>query len=180
MENFKYKVEKSAAVKNLEALNNGQVFVPKWTLVIGIVTLVASAAVFAASIAISVTKKTNGLYKESCENRNCEIKLGLKCIDKICLCPSNQFYLDKCNNLSTYGQRCHQKEHCKSEENLICGITSKCDCELKNYWDIHLKKCFPRKSYSEACNGDECKKDLNLVCDSGLCNCYNKQMYYNK
>ncbi|RNA27013.1 hypothetical protein BpHYR1_047363 [Brachionus plicatilis] len=174
----KYKAHKSEAVKNLEALNDGNVFVPKWALAIGITTLVGLAVVFSASIAISVTKQPNGLYQESCEKRSCEIKLGLKCLNKICLCPESQFYLDKCYNLSTYGEICQKNEHCKSEENLLCGITSKCDCDLENYWNANSKKCVSRKSYLEACNGDECKSELSLACQSGICDCQSKQTKY--
>lgn len=160
--------------KNLVALNEGKVIVPKWIIAIGIALIVSIATLFAASIAISVSKKNNGLYNESCDRRNCEDKLGLKCIKKVCLCPENQFYLDKCYKKSTFNEICYLNDHCKQEENLICGITSKCDCSSENYWNIDLRKCLVRKTYMEVCNGEQCKKNSNLVCESGFCICENK------
>lgn len=173
--NPNFKTEKTKAVKNLEALNNGQVFIPKWIIAFGSCILAASVVAFVASIAISVTKKSNGLYEQSCANRDCEKKLGLKCINNVCLCSANQFYLDKCYNLSTFGEICRKKEHCIKDQDLLCDLTSKCGCEPKKYWNLNLKKCLPRKTYSETCNGDECKSGLNLICDSGICVCFDRK-----
>lgn len=160
----------------LAAFNGEKVIVPKWTIAVGIAVCLSVASLFIASIALNINKKTNGLYNESCERRNCEDKLGLKCIKKVCLCPENHFYLDKCYKKSTYDEICYLDNHCKKEENLICGIKSKCDCSLENYWNIDLKKCRVRKTFMEVCNSEECKKNLNLVCELGICNCENKFM----
>lgn len=129
---LKYKPIKSETVKKLEALSNGRIFVPKWLLAFGFAIFIATALFFIASVVISVIKKPNGLYNESCTYRNCEKNLGLKCINKVCLCTINQFYTDKCQNLSTFGQICRKDEHCIKEQSLVCVITSKCECEKKN------------------------------------------------
>lgn len=63
----KYTVRKSEAVKNLEALNNGQVFIPKWIVVCGGILMAAAVGFCAASLAISINKKSNGLYNEDFE-----------------------------------------------------------------------------------------------------------------
>ncbi|RNA31584.1 hypothetical protein BpHYR1_010100 [Brachionus plicatilis] len=178
MENLKpkYTVQKSQAFKNLEALNNGQVFIPKWVVVCGSIVMTGLVAVFATSIALSVDKKPNGLYNEDCSGRSCEKYLGLKCINKVCLCPEDKFYLDSCRDFSTFNEPCRQKNHCKEEENLTCGLTSKCECSSGNFWNSERKRCVTRKTYYEVCDGNDCKEDLDLICNSGLCSCKNNSM----
>lgn len=127
-------------------------------------------------MAISLSKKLNGLFKESCALRNCEKKLGLKCIDKICQCPKNYFFLDSCQVLSTYNERCKIDFNCKQSQSLICGIMNKCDCIRTKFWDHDYEKCLDRKSYSESCKGDQCQTDLKLSCQFNRCICINKEM----
>ena len=170
----KFKIEKSQAVQNLEILNNGQVAIPKWAVVVASTAILASAAIFVASMVIMTNKSRDGLYNETCANRSCAKGLGLKCINKTCLCPDKQFYREKCRDLSTYSEPCQANSECQSTQLLIC-LAPKCGCDKAKYWSSSEKKCVDRKTYNEGCNGDECKTQLNLVCDLSAkrCDCTN-------
>lgn len=156
---------KSLATKNLQTISNGQVLIPKWAVVVGSFIFLGSAAVFTASIAISLSRNPNGLYNETCRSRNCEKTLGLKCINKICQCENKQFYLDSCRNLSSFNEPCNIDSNCLHNQLLQCGIQNKCDCSSENYWNFDLKKCSKKKTFSEVCDGDQCKSELKIFCD---------------
>lgn len=175
---FKYSIKKSDTVEKLEALYNGQIIVSKWVIVVSGFVLFFCAAFFVTSIVVATLKKPNGLYTESCAKRPCEKKLGLSCINETCQCPKNQFYRDRCYNLSTYGEFCYQDKNCRSEELLHCSVISKCDCNSDMYWNIKKRKCVPRKLYNEKCDGDQCKTSLNLTCNLGACACQNSSTYF--
>lgn len=170
----KYSPKKSTAAIKLESLYNGKVNINKWTLVIFGIILAASLVVLAASIGISLSSKPNGLFNESCFSKSCETTLGLKCINKKCICPENQFYIDKCYNRSSFNSICKQNDHCKQDEILICGLISRCTCESNKYWDLSFKKCLPRKKIGEFCDGDQC--EYNYACEFGFCSCRNSEL----
>lgn len=173
----KYKINNSKAAENLEGFTSGNIHIPKWVFVVGLVLSIGCLAIFTGSIIITLNKKPNGLHNQSCASRNCEKKLGLKCIDKICQCTKNHFFLDSCRVLSTYNEPCIKDLNCKQDQSLICGIMSKCDCTKHKYWDNDFGKCLNRKTYGESCNGDNCITDVKLSCQFNKCICFNKEMY---
>lgn len=170
----KYSLKKTNPTKKLESFSDGNIILSKWIIIIFFILFTAFGAILVVSIVISLTKKPNGLYNESCDNRPCEKKLGLKCIEKICLCAVNQFYIDKCYNLSSFNEICKINDHCKQNELLLCGLKSKCNCAKENYWNNDLKKCLPKKSFAEICDGDQCID--NLICEFGFCKCSNSKL----
>ncbi|RMZ93301.1 prion-like-(Q N-rich) domain-bearing 25 [Brachionus plicatilis] len=172
----KYSPKKSKAALELEQLNNGKISIPKWIVVAGTILFIGLVAIFAASLAIALTAQPNGLYNQSCSSRSCENKLGLKCIEGTCLCPENHFYLDKCYTPSSLDGICRQDDHCKQDEFLVCGIGSKCSCSYDRYWNGKINRCSLRKTFNEACDGDECQS--TFVCQSQICRCLDNERFY--
>ena len=172
----KFKIQKSEAAKNLEILGNGKVEISKWIVGVGLISVIGVFAIFVGSMVISLSKKPNGLFNESCELRNCEKKLGLSCIEKICQCPKDHFYLDGCQKLSTYNEICRIDQQCIPNQFLICNIISKCDCPLNKYWNEELIMCKDLKKHGEDCKLNECNWNLNLSCYFKKCECIKKKM----
>ncbi|CAF0961820.1 unnamed protein product [Brachionus calyciflorus] len=177
---FEYKVRKSKAVENLELLEKGLVEVPRWTAYFAAIASIFIAAFFVASLVTlgNVVSKPDAMYQQSCSDRPCSKALNLKCINKTCQCESPKYYTKKCVDLSKYGERCMFTSHCITGQSLSC-MGSICSCALNKYWSSDVSLCVDRLTYGEACNGDQCKINSNLICgSSGSCDCVDNTLYY--
>lgn len=147
----------------------GYVTIPKWALFLLGLTLALLAGILVAAVDILLNSKSPGLYLETCDKRSCKSGLNLKCINKICTCPSDQYYAASCLNKKNYQQNCLETYQCK-ESSMICwdGL---CVCNSTSYWNG--QSCFKRRTYKESCNGDQCLTATMLYCNTtmGLCTC---------
>ena len=168
---FEYKVQKNEAVENLELHQNGLVQVPRWLTISSLIIMAFILSFFIASLVVLGSTKPEAYYKKSCADRPCASSLNLKCINKTCQCVSPQFFRTKCVDFSKYGESCTMSFDCDSSQALSC-IGSKCGCALTKYWDSSSSMCLDRLTYGDSCSGDQCRINVNLICNSvGSCGC---------
>lgn len=148
------------------------VILPEWAVILGSMGIAYLAIVFACAFIFINQSKRPGLYLESCSGRSCEKSLNLKCINSICNCTGQQYYLKKCNSKKGNLEKCHNSNECLSSENFIC-FNGKCQCKQEYYWIGH--RCAKRVTYGEICSSDDqcLTKTQMLTCDKliGLCTC---------
>jgi hypothetical protein len=145
-------------------VNSSQVLVPVHWVILGLAGLTAIAIILTAAITVVVLAPRPGFYNESCSNRSCLSALNLKCINKTCLCTSDQYYTNKCVDKKTYLEKCGSITlHCKNKTSLVCrdGV---CKCIDSEYWDG--SRCLSKKTYSQSCTSDlQCVSDSIIYCD---------------
>lgn len=147
----------------------GSVQVPFWSVVLGSGFIVYLSIIFVAACSSLLNSRRPGLHGEDCIRRSCESSLGLKCINSTCICPSDQYYLLKCQTKKGLGDSCHNIiNNCQS--GLIC-FNGKCGCNKGSTWNG--KKCVSKGTYGDYCNQIECDDTKSLFCDSAtkICSC---------
>jgi hypothetical protein len=91
-------------------------------------------------------------------------------------CVASLTYNKTCTNSST-------DYMCKTlTEGLECsgGSQSKCKCPNLQYFQISSSKCLNQLSHNVSCpQGDECRNDLGLSCQSLKCLCNNLTQFWN-
>jgi hypothetical protein len=127
-----------------------------------------------AAILLAFYSRLPGHLNEDCIMRSCNTKLGLKCIDRICQCPADHYYKNKCYTLKGYNEYCKKENECKKD--LIC-FNGKCVCEQIRYWTGI--KCDLKSSYGESCDRKKCNEHLMLTCDPSLrmCTCNSSRFW---
>lgn len=145
--------------------------IPFWQMVMIALGLIAIAIILSAALFIEFNSKRPGLYNESCVGRSCKGGLGLKCINQLCQCQSNQYYVIGCTKKKDYMELCNGNlDSCVDGKNMSC-LNGYCMCDYSSYWDG--KVCLTMKKYGEKCTSDEnCNKDLLLTCDKTRMKCY--------
>lgn len=140
-----------------------------WSLVILILLLLLLIAVFIASL-FALYSRRPGFYKEDCNQRSCAPNFGLKCINSICQCPSNDYYYStSCQLKKSFGKYCNNnQDQCKN--GLIC-FNGKCRCNREQYWNGN--ECTDKMTFGQSCNNAECLDSRMLICDksTNLCIC---------
>ena len=94
----------------------------------------------------------------------------MKCINNTCMCTSDQYYSNKCEDKKDYMKNCGSSAtHCK------LGLTCRdgfCKCSSGEYWSGI--QCYSKRNYSQSCTSSEqCETNQKIYCDSVnlLCSC---------
>lgn len=158
-------------LKSFSNLKN-YIMVPKWAIFISSLFYAALLGVLIAAVCILLFSRRPGVYLEDCQHRSCAPGLNLKCINDMCQCKNDQFYLKKCIDKKTHSEFCQNSTQSQCKDGLIC-IGGKCQCNETLYWNGG--KCLMRKTIRETCNGDQCLYDSFLNCDNQtkICICDN-------
>ncbi|CAF1131613.1 unnamed protein product, partial [Brachionus calyciflorus] len=168
---FVYKIQKSPAVQKLELWEKGIVEIPRWIVFSSIMVFVFLAVLFSGSLYVLGNLKPDSIYNESCSLRPCLKAHNLKCIDKICTCESPKYYWGKCYDLAKYSEKCVFNSDCDQTQVLVCLNYSTCGCSSTMFWSTVNSKCIDRLKHGESCSGDQCKANIGLACNSGVCSC---------
>jgi hypothetical protein len=158
--------------REVETVRKNQVVIGKHWLVLGALALSAIALIFAAALIVVYYAERPANYFESCASRSCLSSLNMKCINKTCVCTSDQYYTKKCIDKKGYLEKCVSlTTHCQNNLNLVCqdGI---CKCSDNYYWTG--SKCSAKVSYSKSCaSDDQCYSDKMMVCNvtTKKCSC---------
>lgn len=138
-----------------------------WILVLLLGLIVLLITILIAACLLSFNSRRPGLYGEDCIRRSCETKLGLKCINSICNCQSNEYYLKHCLPKKPFGNFCnHAIDQC------MLGMTcfnGKCGCNRTFTWN--RVKCVKKSSYDGICENIECDSSQFLICNNNTKTC---------
>ena len=79
---------------------------------------------------------------------------------------------NKCLNQNTNGQTCSSSIGCRIDLGLSC-VSGLCKCNSTyQFWSTTLNNCINYKTYTEACNPDQCDPRASLICNTGTnCTC---------
>jgi hypothetical protein len=150
--------------KPVDKIGKNRVLVSKHWMVLGSLGLVSIGIIFVAALTVVYNAPKPGYFNESCSSRSCLSSLNLKCINKTCLCTSEQYYTKKCIDKKGYFEKCGSlTSHCKSNTNMICkdGV---CKCTDTKYWNG--TKCISKSNYTKTCtNDDQCYLETMVYCD---------------
>jgi hypothetical protein len=84
-----------------------------------------------------------------------------------------------CVSALTYGNPCISNYSCQYlTQNSICrnGI---CSCPSLKYFNTIQKNCTNQQLINQPCSlSTDCRSDLGLICDSGLCECDSSIQYW--
>lgn len=149
-------------------LPKSMVSIPKWVLVFLGLLVALLTIVLLAAILVVLTAPRAAQYMEFCNGRSCQTGLNMKCIDKVCKCESNKYYMKGCLEKKSDGKSCAFTYECLSEKGLYC-LNGKCQCNKTQYWDTNT--CTSRYSYGEFCSNDQCLSTVMLSCINGICQC---------
>ena len=146
--------------------------VPKWMIVIYILALMLITVVLLSAILIVSLAPRPANYQENCKGRSCAKDGNMKCLDNVCTCTSNQYYVNKCVEKKSNWQRCTKSYQCRDYLSCIGGL---CQCNQTHYHEDN--GCLKRKSYMETCKGDQCFANSMLYCNItiGECVCASKR-----
>lgn len=154
-------------------LDNHQRF-PLWlTLTLSGILLLTSIGVV-VFCAVFIRSDGNGTYKESCNVfRICNQRLGLKCINSVCDCQFDEFFMITCISRKRYSEKCNtigNQSQCLENTNMLC-LDGLCKCNQSiSYWNGN--KCEPKQIYNESCQSDiQCMTSQLLYCDNKLEKC---------
>jgi hypothetical protein len=144
-------------------------------------------------------------YSELCYvSTDCDTSKSLVCNNgtNSCNCPNlstsgkcdcsrennNEYFWSgtSCTLAFTYNKTCSNSSTdymCKTlTEGLKCsgGSQSKCKCSNLQYYKISSSKCFHQLFENASCpQGDECRNDLGLSCQSSKCLCNSLTQFWN-
>jgi len=141
------------------------------------------------------------VYGESCTSTSqCDYRIGLTCINNLCLCASDQSYdaainsggvMGSCVPAAGYLQNCSAILQCSASVNLYCdfsyygglNLTGICLCNNSwSFWDGLT--CADKLTIGGACTDDtECMASADLFCSNytqsiGTCDC-DKNHFWN-
>lgn len=155
--------------KKTSEIPKGSKEVKTWVLILFIGFILLLVTILIAALVTFISRRRPGLYREDCVRRSCETELGLKCINSVCDCESDEYYLKGCLPKKSIGENCHRSiDQCVS--GLIC-FNGKCGCHRNSTWNG--KKCVKKGTYGENCEQTNCNDNLLLTCDSKtkICSC---------
>lgn len=143
------------------------VSIEEWKIYLLVLFILYLISVLIAAIMILMFAKKPAQYLEDCKGRSCVGGLDLKCLDNICKCNLDEYYLKKCEKKKLFNETCTISRQCYEQKGLQC-YNGKCVCKKTEAWN--QQKCYPRKYFGDNCNND-CLENLMLTCNSGLCSC---------
>lgn len=156
-------------------LPKSMVSIPKWVLVFFGLLIALLTIVLLAAILIVLTAPRAAQYMENCTSRSCQSGLNMKCINQVCKCESNRYYMKGCVEKKSYDESCAVEYECLSDKGLTC-FNGKCKCNKTQYW--HTDKCANRYTYGEFCSDDQCLSTIMLECINSICQC-NSTRFWN-
>lgn len=141
--------------------------IPMWAIVLILMFVALLVTILIAAVLTLLNARRPGLHEEDCYRRSCETKLGLKCINSMCQCDSNQYYLKGCKAKKTIGEFCQNYvQECKNE--LSC-YNGKCTCAKGFVW--YINGCKQKGTRGDDCSKIECDDSLMLICDVSTKSC---------
>ena len=86
----------------------------EWLVGLSIFYLFGIAITLLSGIIALESVERPGLYTENCNGRSCTKGLGLKCINSICQCSTDQYYIKGCIDKKSNMETCNKKtSNCK-------------------------------------------------------------------
>ena len=161
-------ISKISIFKTVQENSKFSVLVPKWLVWLMLFGLLTLFTILLAALLMALFSRKPGLYLEDCKFRSCAPNLNLKCIDQICNCTENQYFLKGCHEKKDHLKLCQLQMQCKS--NLMCRGGA-CNCNESDYWNGNM--CVARHSYNEMCLSEQCLESSFLFCSSSsnVCLC---------